>query len=323
VIQTTDDPGQLASGVALVDVGAELISVTGADRISFLHRLMTGNAAGTPVGGGCRSLLLDLKAHVVADLRMFVRTDDVRLVTPPGQSQAAATALTKYAVMDDFTMALEPALGLVALYGPRACATLEAAGVAVPEGFAERPFWSHATVAAGAGTAWLVRARGFGAEGVWVFADAGVCTHLDTNWETLGVPRLGEAAAEVLRIVNGEPRFGNEITSERFPMEVGLSDAIDYAKGCFLGQEPLVRIRDRGHVNWRLALLRVEGNVVPVPGDAIETAAKPRAGHITSAARLPGEPPVALALLHTSIPDGAHVTVQSASPLGALVGKTP
>ena len=42
-------------------------------------------------------------------------------------------------------------------------------------------------------------------------------------------------------------------------MEVGLDAAIDYAKGCYLGQEPIVRIRDRGHINWRLVGLDVAG----------------------------------------------------------------
>src|SRR6185369_2474080 len=105
-------------------------------------------------------------------------------------------------------------------------------------------------------------------------------------------------------------RWGVEITSDYFPMEVGLSGAIDYSKGCYLGQEPIVRIRDRGHINWRLCGLAVSGGDDPAPEDALESDAKPRAGRVTSAARLPDGRGVALALVHTSVPVGAEVRIK-------------
>ena len=75
-------------------------------------------------------------------------------------------------------------------------------------------------------------------------------------------------------------------------------------KGCYLGQEPIVRIRDRGHINWRLVGLEIDGPRDPAAQDAIESDVKPKAGRVTSAARLPGGRGVALALLHVSVPDG-------------------
>jgi folate-binding protein YgfZ len=126
------------------------------------------------------------------------------------------------------------------------------------------------------------------------------------------VRRLAAEVAEALRIESGEPAWGAEITADYFPMEVGLSPAIDYAKGCYLGQEPIVRIRDRGHINWRLVRLHARDAAAPVPspGDALETDARPRAGRVTSAARLPDGPAVALAVLHTSVPLGAVVRIR-------------
>jgi folate-binding Fe-S cluster repair protein YgfZ len=111
-------------------------------------------------------------------------------------------------------------------------------------------------------------------------------------------------------------------------MEIGLCGAIDYAKGCYLGQEPIVRIRDRGHLNWRLVLLRAREPGAPLPerGDALESSLKPRAGRITSAAQQPGQPPVALALLHVSIPTGTEVVIrhgEAAVPALALDAPLP
>ena len=125
-----------------------------------------------------------------------------------------------------------------------------------------------------------------------------------------GAREVPAELAEVLRLRAGEPRFGSEINEDYFPMEVGLSSAIDYVKGCFLGQEPIVRIRDRGHLNYRLARLEAAGEGELAPGDRLETDAKAKAGRVTSAARLPGEPAVALAMVHVSVTAGSQVRVR-------------
>jgi folate-binding protein YgfZ len=307
-----DDPRVLFDDCALVDVGGrDVIRATGADRIAFLHRLLTGNVAGTPVGGGSRSLLLNLKGHVVSDLRLFVFAEELRLVVAAGQGTPTAEALAKYAIMDDFTVKLDPALTLLALHGPRAVERLAAAGVALPSELGRGPLWSHHEVPwAGGGAIWAVRARAFGAEGIWLFAPDTVRASVGARLGAAGVRRLTAAIAEALRIESGEPVWGVEITDDYFPMELGLDPAIDYTKGCYLGQEPIVRVRDRGHINWRLVRLRVRDDVVPTKGDPLESDVKPRAGRVTSAARLPGESPAALALLHVSVPAGAEVRIK-------------
>jgi folate-binding protein YgfZ len=302
-----DDPRGLFDDAAVMDVGArELIRATGADRIAFLHRLLTGDVTGIPAGGGARALLLNLKGHVVSDMRVFVRAEEVRLVVAPGQGAPTALALSKYAIMDDFAAAVDPTVGLLALHGPRAAERLMAAGVALPADFGRRALWSHEDV----GEGWAVRARASGADGIWLYAPDTVRASITARLAAAGVPRLAPAIVEALRIESGEPAWGVEITEEYFPMELGLDSAIDYSKGCYLGQEPIVRIRDRGHINWRLVRLRVEEDVIPERGDALETDAKPRAGRVTSAARLPGDLPAALALLHVSVPDGGQVRIK-------------
>jgi folate-binding protein YgfZ len=314
-----DELQALHDDVALVDVGAlELIHAAGADRIAFLHRLLTGDVAGVPVGGGVRSLLLDLKAHVVSDMRVFVLPEEVRLVVAAGQGEPTAAALARYAIMDDFTATPDPAVGVLALHGPRAIDRALAAGVPAP-GDLTAP-WAQRQV----GELWLVRARALGSDGLWVFGPRPALADLEGRLAGAGVQRLSPEAAEALRIESGEPRVGAEITGEHFPMEIGLGGAIDYSKGCFLGQEPIVRIRDRGHVNWRLALLRFDGDVVPAAGDAIESDVKPRAGRVTSAARRPGGAPVALGLVHVSVPVGAEVRVRHGeAALAARVHEAP
>ncbi len=321
-----DDARLLTDDTAVIDVGAlEVIHATGNDRVAFLHRLLTGDVAGTATGRGSHSLLLTLKGHVASDIRLFTRPDELRLVVAPGQGEPTAAALSRYAVMDDFAVSLAAARGPLALYGPRSFDRLAAAGLTVPDGFATRAPWSHEDAAVpGGGALWLVQARGFGASGVWVFGEADARAKLATRLAASGVGRLAAEAAEALRILAGEPRFGAEVTPEYFPMEMGLSGAIDYDKGCYLGQEPIVRIRDRGHINWRLVGLRLRGDATPERGDPLESDVKPRAGRVTSAARLPGQPPVALAMLHVSVGIGAEVRVRRGeAALAAQVVEVP
>ncbi|MEA2698473.1 MAG: hypothetical protein QOI66_2744 [Myxococcales bacterium] len=311
----------LTSDAATVDLGPDqpmgqdLVVATGADRIRFLHGLVTGNVAGTPVGGGARSVLLTTKGHVVGDLHIFVRPDDVWMVVPAGQGDSIAEALSRYAIMDDFAAAPRPDFRFLAVLGPGAAPRLGAAGVGSGDVLGDlggRPLLSHVSIDAGA--LWLVRARALGVDGFWVGGAADAVAAVGARLGQAGVARLPAPLAEAARIAAGEPRWGAEITPDYFPMEVGLSAAIDYGKGCYLGQEPIVRIRDRGHINWRLVGLDLDDAAGaggdPAPGDALEADAKPRAGRITSAARLPDGRGVALALLHVSVPAGSKIRIK-------------
>jgi folate-binding protein YgfZ len=307
---TTTDLGVLTAGAVLLeDAGRELLVGTGADRVRFLHGIVTADVAGTPVGGGCRSALLTPKGHVVADMRLFVRPDRIWIAVDAGQGDGVAGALARYAIMDDFAVARDPDLALASLVGPAAASRLEELGIALGP-LADGPDYAHAAFAFGGGELWVARMRELGAPGFWLGGPRALVAAARDALARAGVATLGLAAAEAARIAALEPRFGAEITADYFPMEVGLSGAIDYGKGCYLGQEPIVRIRDRGHINWRLVGLDFGGAGDPTPGDPLESDAKPKAGRVTSAARLPDGRGVALALVHTSIPVGAAIRVK-------------
>ncbi len=306
----TSDPKILATDAAIVDVGAlQIVAVRGADRVSFLQRLATANIAGTPLGAGCRSLLLNLKGHIACEFRALVRGDDIRLIVAPGQGDATVAALSRYAVMDDVTMALVQDASLMGVFGPRTGAVLSQAGVQIPGDFVRRSPWSHADMASPFGSLWGVCASGFGTQGVWVVGPGATVAALKAALQTARVAQLAADVAEGQRIAAGDLKFGAEITADHFPMEIGLAAAIDYTKGCYLGQEPIVRIRDRGRLNWRLVRLRIPGALAPAAGDSIESDAKPNAGAVTSAALLAGGGAVALAMLHAAVPTGGDVRI--------------
>lgn len=308
---------ELATGAVLLDLAAgepgsdddrDVIIATGADRVRFLNGIVTGSVSTTPVGGGCHATLLNLKAHIVAELRIFPRETDTYLVVPRGQGAATAAALARYAIIDDFSA--EPAwdFALLALLGPTAASHLEALGYGASS-LGSRPVWSHADVEGSSGKLWMVRARQLGADGYWLGGPVASIAAARAALAARGLHALSARAAAAARVVAFEPVWGREITELYFPMEVGLGDTIDYKKGCFLGQEPIVRIRDRGHVNWRLVQLHIAGTQVPGLDSNLEAETKTKAGKLTTVAEVPGEGIAALALLHASIPVGAHVRV--------------
>ena len=321
----TRDLGLLGTSAVVVGVAREVVVATGADRMRFLQGIVTGNIAGTPVGGGCHAALLTTKAHVVAEMWAFVRESNMYLAVPRGEAATVSQALSRYAIMDDFAAAPLADFTLIAFLGPGAGAFLAEAGYATG-GLESRPAWSHEDVAGPMGVLWLARARQLGVDGYWIGGPAAAVAGLTNALAKRGVTRLSADAAEVARVAAGEPAWGREITGDYFPMEVGLDDAIDYTKGCFLGQEPIVRIRDRGHVNWRLVRLDLgplgnaaAGGYAPAPGDRLETDAKAKAGRLTSVVRLPDGKGIALALAHISLAPGAEVRIVASEGTGIVI----
>jgi len=138
-----------------------------------------------------------------------------------------------------------------------------------------------------------------------VFGDAdGIPGELPGSTEVLDEEReetLGPDELERLRIEAGVPTWGKEIDDAILPAEAGLDEThISFTKGCFPGQEPVARLRNRGHVNRRLRVLEVE---TAVPGDEVAFEGK-AVGRVTSA--VPG---LALGYVRVEVPDDAELSV--------------
>jgi folate-binding protein YgfZ len=299
------------SAVFLDGAGHDVLRATGNDRVTFLHRITSGTIAGKAPGAGSRTLLLDVRGRVLASFLTFVRARSVRLLVSAGQGSELAAGLAKYAIMDDFQVVPESELATLAILGPHAVQALGEAGVPVPPELLEAPLFDHVEVTSPAlGPLWIAHGRACGTDGLCVVANRPAREVLVAALLAKGTPRLEPDVAEALRISALEPKPGSEILPERFPVEVGLGAAIDHGKGCYVGQETIVRMRDRGIIRKRLVHLRLSGADIPAPGDKIVTAEQPNAGLITSVGHLPGELPIALAIVASAVPVGASVQIQ-------------
>jgi folate-binding protein YgfZ len=130
---------------------------------------------------------------------------------------------------------------------------------------------------------------------------------LDSDLE----PTVEAEELELLRIKARTPRFGREIDDRVLPAETGLDErAIDFAKGCYPGQEPVARQHYRGRVNRALRLLAVDGDELPEYDDELTFEGK-SVGRITSAARDPELGVLALGYVRVEVPADAELEVGS------------
>jgi folate-binding protein YgfZ len=124
----------------------------------------------------------------------------------------------------------------------------------------------------------------------------------------------GENVRETRRIEASRPRFGVDMDESHLPLEAGLEEAISFQKGCYIGQEYVVRLAHRGHVNRKLSGLRLTGGDAPAPGSPVVHGAE-EAGAVTSSAFSPAFGcALALAYLKRGYLDpGTEVTVGGAA----------
>jgi folate-binding protein YgfZ len=194
---------------------------------------------------------------------------------------------------------------LLMLLGPGTEETVKRlTGVSAPDAA-----WSHVVGTVDGVQARIVRGGGELAEDeVWFVAPAAEGARVLTD---AGAQPLGETAVESLRLEAGTPRFGADVDATVLLPEIPSERLISHTKGCYPGQEVVVRVRDRGHVNRHLRGLLLDGDVVPSRGADVVVDGNV-VGHVSSATRSLGlSRPIALAFVRRQYAPGARVAVRS------------
>jgi len=303
-----------------------VVEVTGRDRAKFLHALLSNDIAALAPGQGCAATLLDIHGKVQVTLIVWMLDDRVLLLTPRDLGESTVAALDHYLFAEK--VALEDVTGeraLLMLVGPAAEETAKRLTGAAPP---DAP-WSHVAASLDGPPEGLdgrvVRGGGeTGQREVWLVVPA---AERERAWKAAlaaGARPLGPAALESLRIEAGTPRFGVDVDATVLLPEIPSAHLISHTKGCYPGQEVVVRIRDRGHVNRHLRGLLLEGDVVP-PRGAEVVADGAVVGQVTSATLSLGlRRPIALAFIKRQQEPGARVSVSAgADTLPATVSDLP
>jgi folate-binding protein YgfZ len=308
-----------------------VIRLGGPDRAAFLHGLVTNDIKGLEPGSGCYAAFLTPQGRLVADVRVFETGEELLLVLPARVAGAMRERLAGWVITEDVEVRdLSDTWTILSVYGPAAGPTLErlvepAAGSAA---LAAWPPFRHARARLGSVSTILAASDEFGVRGFDCFVTREAAPAVEARLVEAGVLRVGWPAVEAVRVESGIPAFGVDMDESTLPLEVGLdARAISFTKGCYVGQEVIVRVRDRGHgrVARRLVGVVFEGDARPARGEAVRVGAR-EVGRLTSVVWSPAlRRVVALALVYRDVAEpGTLVDVEhDGQPIRATIVALP
>ncbi len=275
----------LSEHAAVVDRSNRgVVTVTGPDRLSWLHSLTSQHLTGLAPWQSTQALVLSPHGHVEHHLVVTDDGETTWIDVEPG----AASPLVAYLDSMRFMLRVEvadvtPRWAVLTVAGAQA-APFDDGPVALG-GFARRMPWGSDLVVA--------RER------------------LTQVVERLGLPLAGVTALEALRVEAHRPRLGRETDHRTIPHEVGwLDTAVHLDKGCYRGQETVARVHNLGRPPRRLVLLHLDGTEeqLPAPGTPVELDGRP-VGFLGTAVHHWEMGPVALAVVKRQTPDDAELAV--------------
>jgi folate-binding protein YgfZ len=261
---------------------------TGPDLLELLNRLGTARVNDLAEGRGRATVLTSPKGRIIERLFVHrVRAGEVWLVAGAGAAQRVAAHLERYTFAEQIGLAdMTDATCQLVLCGPQNAEGVHAAGLPRPEALGS----THGTLA-GASVE-ILGHDGLSADGVSIVGRAEdrqrLWTALSRAVTAAGGLPAGALALEAWRILRGLPASGHELTEEHNPLEAGLWDAVDFDKGCYVGQEVVARLRTYDKVSRSVVGLSLP-DAVPLPPIGTPLFVEGReVGRVTSAAVLPG-----------------------------------
>jgi tRNA-modifying protein YgfZ len=285
-----------SDGAVVVDRShRSVLTLTGADRKSWLHSLTTQHVSELPDGAVTENLSLDGQGRV-EDHWLQTQLDGVTVLdTEPWRGEPLLTYLRRMVFWAD--VVVDPAeLAVLSLIGP----ALTAPGVLAALGVAELPAEGTAVPVADGGFLRRLPATGVELDLVVPRADT-------TRWfEALvaaGVRPAGVWAYEAHRVAARRPRLGVDTDERTIPHEVGwIGPAVHLDKGCYRGQETVARVHNLGKPPRMLVLLHLDGSADrPATGDPVLAGGRP-VGRLGTVVDHVDEGTIALALLKRGVP---------------------
>lgn len=277
----------LDRGVAWIDRSDRArLDVSGPDRASFLHNLTTNEIKRLPEGRGCEAFITSPQGKTLGFVTLHAAPDRILLRTDPGGLALALPHLQKYGVFDD--VALDDRSQSTFehhLVGPQAPELLRALGAEVPP---EADHAHHPSSLAGKPVL-IVRESPSGDPGLTIVGESAdapaVKSAILDAGQKFHLARLSPTQFDALRVEAGTPVFGQDVTESNLPQEIDRNhSAINFVKGCYLGQETVARLDALGHVNKILRGLEFDSPELPPLGATLEVSGKP-VGSVSSTAR--------------------------------------
>jgi folate-binding protein YgfZ len=258
------------------------IRVTGEDRVRWLNGMVTNFIQQQESGEGTYNFLLSVQGRIQGDATIFAEPDALLMETASSQVPTLMALLDRFIIMDDVELAdITGTQSGLLIAGPQAASLLAQIGLNAEDlepHTMRTKSWNAADVNVIHAYSPLVPKFE-----LWTSPES--TQKLADSLHSAGAAVSETQSLEWLRIMEGTPLYGADIRDRELPQETGQTRALHFAKGCYLGQEIVERIRSRGNVHRTFSAFRLEGDL-PAAGSLLEAGGKP-VGELTSVAAIP------------------------------------
>ena len=301
-------------GAGLIDLSAARgrIRVSGSEATTFLNGLITNDAKNLAQNRWMPAVFPTVQGRLIGVVRVIRGSEPEFLIdTETASHEAVLKTISRFTLAGDFKVSdVTTETALLTVQGQKAAEVVEkvtgvsdlpANGVAEKDGVT------------------VIRATHTGEEGFDIITDSSRKTELQQALEDAGAQPIGEDTFEILRVEAGIARFGQDIDETHVVPETNLDDAVSYTKGCYVGQEIIVRIKHRGHPAKKLTALRFETDQQIEPGAVIRSTENQEIGRVTSAVISPKRGSIGLGYVrYEYLTEGTRVVVGDG--IDAIVG---
>lgn len=245
----------LLHGVGVFDLGYRaFLQASGRDRVRWLNGMVTQAVKSMTPEQIAYTLVLNPQGRIQGDAEVYCCEESLLLETDRSQAERLLAHLRRFIIMDQVTLdPLGDSMTAIGVAGPKAAGTLQKLGVSVPE--AGR--FANGTIA--------------GADVTVAHGDSPVAPRFEIHvaaaeaqpvWDALtrhGAEPCGVEALDDLRVLEGVPACDVDFSDRHLPQEANLQRALNFTKGCYIGQEIVERIRARATVHRSLRRFALEG----------------------------------------------------------------
>ena len=244
-----------------------VVKVRGDDRVSWLNGQITNDVRQIGAETSVHALAVNVRGKILAEVWALDVGESLLLLVPSQDQATLLENLERYVIMEDVILEAAPELRILALEGP--AADSHAQLVEAPE---------------------VIRRAcdplGLGGY-VWVGTETALAS-IATQLEQRGIAGIASAAYDLVRLRRGLPRYRVDFDEHHYPQEAGLKDLVSFQKGCYLGQEVVCTLENRGRLSRKLCVLQGTSDQVPTPTTPLTAAdsghGQESIGAVTSAA---------------------------------------
>ncbi len=271
-------------GAGLIDLSSTRgrIRVSGSEATMFLNGLITNDVKKLGENRWMPAAFPTVQGRLIGAVRVVRGNGPALLIdTDAASHEAVLKTISRFTLAGDFKVSdVTAETALLSVQGKRAIEVVEKV---FEQSFSDLPRdgvveaeWQNSQVT-------IFRATHTAEDGFDLVVDSAQAPQLRQSLVDAGAQPLSDDTLEILRVEAGIPRFGRDMDETNIVIEANLDDVVSYTKGCYVGQEIIVRIKHRGHVAKKLTGLKLETDRQIEPGTIIKSTDNAEIGRVTSA----------------------------------------